>query len=400
MPRFTYKVANQEGKILEGVIDGDKSELVIENLRKQKLIPIEVKEEVLKKGISGLFRQIKSKDVLAFTQQLSSLLEAGMPLNKSLNVLEELTENRKFKTIIYEVKREIEKGSTLSDALAYHPKIFSQLYVNMVKVGEASGALELILNRLADFSQKDEEFKDYIRSMMIYPCILIFFSILAITIILTFVVPRFIVIFNDIGESLPLITIMLISISKFIVSWWWVILGIGLILIVGFRGYIQTTKGRYSFDQFKLKIPVLGSLVEMIIVNRFSKSLGTLLKGGVPLLPSLLIVKEAVGNAVISKNIGEIQGSIKEGEKIATPLRASGVFPDLLVHMVACGEETGNLEDMLNKVADTYETRIRNSLRGLIALLEPCLILCMGIVVAFIVASILLPIFEMSELPF
>ncbi len=400
MPRFTYKVANQEGKILEGVIEGDKSELIIEKLRKQNLLPIEIKEEVFKKSISGLFRQIKSKDVLAFTQQLSSLLEAGMPLNKSLNVLEELTKNQKLKTIIYEIKREIEKGSTLSDALTNHPKIFSQLYVNMVKVGEASGSLELILDRLADFSQKDEEFKEYIRSMMVYPCILVFFGILAITVILTFVVPRFIVIFNEMGESLPLITLMLISISKFIVSYWWIILGIGLIFIIGFKGYIQTTKGRYSFDQFKLKMPVLGSLVEMIVVNRFSKSLGTLLKGGVPLLPSLLIVKEAVGNTIISKSIGKIQGSIKEGEKIATPLRASGVFPDLLVHMVACGEETGNLEDMLNKVADTYEIKIRNSLRGLIALLEPCLILCMGIVVAFIVASILLPIFAMSELPF
>jgi general secretion pathway protein F len=400
MPRFTYKAANQEGKILEGIIEGDKPELIIEKLRKQNLLPIEVKEEVIKKGITGFFRQVKSKEILAFTQQLSSLLTAGMPLDKSLNVLEELTKNRRLKTIIYEIKREIEKGSTLSDALANHPNIFSPLYVNMVKVGEASGALEVILDRLAEFAQKDEEFKEYIRSMMVYPCILIFFGTLAITVILTFVVPRFIVIFKEMGESLPIITLLLISISKFIVNWWWAILGIVLIFIIGFRWYIQTSTGRYSFDQFKLKMPVLGPLVEMIVVNRFSKSLGTLLKGGVPLLQSLLIVKDAVGNAVISKSIGEIQGSIKEGEKIATPLRASGVFPDLLVHMVACGEETGNLEDMLNKVADTYETRIRNSLRGLIALLEPCLILFMGIIVAFIVAAILLPIFAMSELPF
>ncbi|MEW6096387.1 MAG: type II secretion system F family protein [bacterium] len=400
MPRFTYTAANQEGKILEGIIEGDKLELAIEKLRKENLLPIEIKEEIVKKGVIGFFRQVKSKEVLAFTQQLSSLLDAGMPVDKSLNVLEELTKNQKLKTIIYEIKREIEKGSSLSDALANHPKIFSGLYVNMVKVGEASGSLELILDRLADFSQKDEELKEYIRSMMVYPCILIFFGILAITVILTFVIPRFIVIFKEMGESLPLITILLISISKFIINWWWVIGGIVLIFIFGFKGYLGTKKGRYSFDQLKLKMPVLGSLVEMIVVNRFSKSLSTLLKGGVPLLPALLIVKEAVGNAVISTSIGEIQASIKEGEKIATPLRASGVFPDLLVHMVACGEETGNLEDMLNRVGDTYEVRIRNSLRGLIALLEPCLILFMGIIVAFIVAAILLPIFAMSELPF
>ncbi|MFH1562480.1 MAG: type II secretion system F family protein [Nitrospirota bacterium] len=400
MPRFTYKASNQEGKILQGILEGDKSEQIVEKLRKQNLIPIEVKEEILKKGISGFFRQVKSKDTLAFTQQLSNLLDAGMPLNKSLDVLEKLTKNQKFKTAIYEIRAEIERGSTFSNALANHPKVFSPLYINMVKVGELSGALELILDRLADFSGRDEDFKEYIRSMMVYPCILVFFGLMAITIILTVVIPKFMVIFEDMGQSLPLITLVFITISKFIVGWWWVILGVGIIFIIGMRGYIKTEKGRYCFDKFKLKIPVLGSLVEMIVINRFSKSLSTLLKGGVALLPSLLIVKEAVGNAVISKSIGEIQGSIKEGEKIATPLRASGVFPDLLVYMVACGEETGNLEDMLNKVADTYEIKIKNSLRALIALVEPCIILCMGIFVAFIFISILLPIFAMSELPF
>jgi len=400
MSRFIYKAATQEGKILDGIIQADKFELVIEKLKKQNLLPIEIKEEVPKKGIGGFFKPIKSKDVLAFTQQLLNLFSAGMPLDRSLGVLQELTKNQKLKTTISEIKNDLERGNTLSQALANHPKTFSPLYINMIKVGEASGALELILNRLADFTQKDEEFKEYLRSMMIYPCILLSFGLLAMTIILTFVVPRFIVIFEEMGEGLPLITLILISISKFIVNWWWLLLGIGLCFIFAFKSYIQTDKGRYSFDQFKLKIPVIGSLVEMIVMNRFSKSLGTLLKGGVPLLPSLLIVKEAVGNAVISKSIGKIQSSIKEGEKIATPLRASGVFPDLLVYMIACGEETGNLEDVLNKVADTYETKIRNSLRGLISLLEPCLILFMGIIVAFIFASILLPIFAMSELPF
>ncbi|MEW6607444.1 MAG: type II secretion system F family protein [bacterium] len=400
MPRFTYKASNQEGKILQGIIEGNKPEVIIDRLRKQNLFPIEIKEEVQKKGIGGFFRQVKSKDVLAFTQSLSSLLDAGMPLDKSLGVLEELTKNRRLKTIIYEIKRDIEKGNPLSDALANHSEFFSPLYINMVKVGEASGSIELILNRLTDFMEKDEDLKEYLRSIMAYPCILISFVIVAITILFTVVVPRFISIFNEMGETLPLITLLLIFVTKFILNWWWAILGIVLISIFGFKWYLGTTKGRHSFDQLKLKMPVLGPVVEMIVVNRFSKSLGTLLKGGVALLPSLLIVKSAVGNAVIAKGISDVHGSIKEGEKIATPLRATGVFPHLLVEMVACGEETGNLEDMLNKIASTYETKIRNSLRGLIALLEPGIILFMGLIVAFIFAAILLPIFGMSELPF
>lgn len=400
MPRFTYKAATQEGKVLEGIIEGDKSELAIEKLRKHNLLPLEIKEEVLKKDIGILFKPISSKEILAFTQQLLSLFAAGMPLDKSLGILKELTKNQKLKATISEIKNDVEKGNTLSEALANHPKTFSPLYVNMIKVGEASGSLELILDRIVDFTQKDVELKDYIRSMMIYPCILLTFGLLAMTVILTFVVPRFMVIFEEMGETLPLITLMLLSISQLIVNWWWLILGLLLCFIFGFKWFIQIDRGRYFFDQFKLKMPVIGPLVEMIVVNRFSKGLGTLLKGGVPLLPSLLIVKDAVGNAVISKSIVEIQGSIKEGEKIATPLRTSGVFPDLLVHMVACGEETGNLEDMLNRVAQTYETKIRNSLRGLITLIEPCLILFMGVIIAFIFASIILPIFAMSDLPF
>lgn len=402
MPRFIYKASTQEGVFQEGIMEGNNVDLIIERLRSLNYLPIEVREEEIARPglLLRLSSRIRKGEVISFIQELSNLISTGTPLDRSLTVLEEITPNQRFKGIISEIKMEIEKGNSLSDALASHPRLFSRLYVNMIRVGEASGALEIILKRLAEFGEQEEELRDYIKSMMAYPLVMVFVGGLAITIILTFVIPRFVIIFEEMGQALPLPTLVLISISKLFVHYWWLIGGLFLGGFFGLRGYLKTEKGRDSYDRTRLKMPILGKLTEMFCVVRFSRSLGTLIKGGVPLLEALSIVREAVGNRVISAGISRTLESVKEGERIATPLRESEVFPPLLVHMVACGEETGSLEEMLNKVADNYETKLRNRIRRLIALLEPSMILFMGSIVAFVVAAILLPIFTMNELPF
>lgn len=395
MSRFVYKATNLSGQIIEGKMEADNPDIVVERLQSQDLIPIKIKE----KGKERL-SSIKSADVLSFTQQLSSLISGGMPLERCLIVLEGLTKDCKLKMAISEIKDGIRNGERFSFNLAKYPQLFSRFYISMVEIGEASGVLDLTLERLADFATKEDELRGYIKSIMIYPLIMTIFGGLSIIIILTFVVPRFILIFKELGQTLPLPTVLLINLSKVIVHWWWFILILIFGVILGLKWCSMNKTTRYAMDRLRIKLPIVGQLIEMIIANKFASNLSTLLRGGVPLLDALIIVKDAVGNMVIEEAIVQIHDSLKKGEKFGYILKQSQVFPDLVVHMVSCGEESGNLDEMLEKTAKHYETQTRNKLRGLIALIEPIMILIMGIIVAFIVASILLPIFGMSDLMF
>lgn len=394
MPRFIYKATNSSGQKQEGIMEAESANLVIRELQAQGLLPIEIKE----KGKTEI--SISSGYVLAFTQQLASLLSGGMPLEACLVVLEELTRDRQMRMVISELKDSIRRGEKFSISLSLHPRVFSRFYVSMIEVGEASGVLELTLKRLADFAAKEEELRAHIKSVLTYPLVMTLVGGLAMIIILTFVVPRFVLVFKAMGQSLPLPTIALINLSGLIVHWWWLILGLIAGSFLSIRWGLRNKGMRSAFDRLKLRLPLLGSLIGMMVAHRFSANLATLLKGGVTLLDSLFMAKDAVGNLMVAEAIEGVAQRLKQGERLAPLLKQACVLPDLVVHMVACGEQSGNLEEMLEKAAEHYEIRMRYKLRSLVSLIEPILILVMGVIVALIVAAILLPIFAMSELPF
>ncbi len=404
MPTFDYKATDQTGKIIEGQLEGKDATAVIARLQEMQYFPIRVQQQAQKTVISrsytlrGLLRRVRSRDVMVFTQQLATLVDAGIPLDRALNILGELNENTGLGPILTKVQRNIEGGSSLADALAKHPRQFSRLYVNMVRSGESGGVLEAILVRLASFLEQSQEMVDEIKSAMIYPALLVMVGGVAIGVLLTFVIPKFAMIFADVGIALPLPTRIVIHASNFLSSYWYLIL-IGLFFIVyGIRNYRKTEKGRIKWDAMKLKLPMFGQLYRKIEIARFSRTLGTLIRSGVPILQAISIVKDTLTNEVIAQALVSVYGGLKEGEGVAQPLQESGVFPPLAVHMISVGEETGSLETMLGKVADSYETDVSNSIKRLMSLLEPAMILLMGVLIGFVVVSMLLAIFSISDI--
>ena len=351
-------------------------------------------------GVQSRFsRGPSAQDVLAFTQQLATLLEAGMELDRSLAILLDLTDNQRFRSILRGVLADIQAGSSFADSLAKHPRLFSRLYVNMVKAGEASGVLEVILSRLAGFMERSKTIRDEITSALIYPILLLLVGGGAVVVMMNFVIPRFAQIFADTKQLMPLPTRMLLAISTFTTGYWWVFVGLIVIGWGGLRAYLQTEQGKMQWDQWKLALPLLGGLIQEIEVSRFARTFGTLLQSGVPVLAAVSIVKETVTNRVIAGAMSRLQEGVKRGEGISGPLRATGAFPSFSIHMARVGEETGKLEEMLIKVADTYDDRVRRTVKRLTSLLEPVLILSLGLVVGFIVMSMLLAIFSINELP-
>ncbi len=404
MAVFTYKATDRSGKIINGHIEAKNKTAVINRLQETDFFPINVEEtgktsSGKRKGFS-FGQRIKKKDVLVFTNQLATLLSSGVPLDKGLTILTELTENKKFSQIIVDVQKSVHGGSHFTDALARHPQIFPKFYTSMVKAGESGGVLEIVLIRLSEFLEASQEFKENITSALIYPLLLTLVGGGSMVILLTFVVPKFTQIFADMGQAIPLSTQILIGVSNFLVHYWWLFSGIFLILFFSLRSYLKTEKGKWVWDSWKLRLPVCKDLTQKIEVSRFARTLGTLVQSGVPILQSLAIVKDIIGNSVLSKAIRQIQGKIKEGEKISDPLRQSQLFPPMAIHMIDVGEESGQLESMLFKIADTYDVETRNAIKRMVSMLEPLLILFMGLMVGFIVISMLVAIFGMNEMPF
>lgn len=397
MAIFAYKATTSEGAIVEGVIDAADERAAIERLRNGGVIPLKITspKEGMKKRIT--FRSSKA-DLLTFTTELAALLGAGLPLDRGLNILSEISENRETKEIIQAILKSIREGSSFSEALQQHPKVFPRIYVNMVRAGEAGGVLDAVLDKLVEFLESSKELKDSVLSAMIYPAILILTGSASIIVLLTFVLPKFTTIFAELGKSLPVPTQILLAVSNTLQAYWWAAVVAIVIGWVLFRNYTRSDAGRYQWDNVKLKL--LSDVIRKLETARFCRTLGTLLKSGVPLLQALNNARDVISNQVIASAIDTVSKGAKEGKGIAAPLTNAHVFPSLALSMIKVGEETGQLDEMLMKVASTYEKTLKIAIKRFVSLLEPAMILGMAIVIGFIVISMLMAIFSITELPF
>ena len=408
MPEYIYKATDSLGKVVEGIMSAPEEATIVSKLHTMGYVPIKISPSStgqklslsMKFSVPLPFRAISGADLLAFTQELSTLIKAGLPLDRTLSILVEITENEKLKKVVQEILKDVRGGRSFSDALALHPRFFDRLYVNMVKAGEAGGVLDIVLERLVDFLQRSQQLKSTILNAMIYPIILISVMAIVIIVMLMFVIPRFTMIFESMGKTIPLPTQILLSSSEFIKNFWWLILAVVIIITILFQRYRNTEQGRLNWDTFKLKLPLLSDLILKIEVARFSRTLGTLINSGVPLLGALTIVKEVIKNVVVSNSISDISKGAKEGKGVSAPMRTAGIFPSLAMHMIRVGEETGRLDEMLIRVADTYDVDIQNTVKRFISALEPLLILVMSFLVAFIVLSIIWAILSINDVTF
>ncbi len=397
MPVFSYRATTVQGAIIEGVIEAADEQSAVERLKNTGYIPLRIAAPRAERGKRFSLRSSRS-DLLTFTTELSALLGAGLPLDRSLNILADISESREMKNVVQSVLKSIREGSSFSDALQKHPTIFPRLYVNMIRAGEAGGVLDVVLDKLNEFLESSKALKDHIVSVMIYPVILILTSGLSIAVLLTYVLPKFSVIFAELGGALPVPTQILLAFSNALRTYWWIVLAAMVALWVLLNNYKKTDSGRYNWDRFKLRM--MGDVIRKLETARFCRTLGTLLKSGVPLLQALNNAKDTISNQVIASSIDAVSAGAKEGKGIAAPLAGTGVFPPLALSMIKVGEETGQLDTMLLKVAMTYEKSLNVAIKRFVSLLEPVMILTMGLIIAAIVISILMAIFSIIELPF
>ena len=403
MTEYLYRATTRIGQTVEGSMEGISEEAVITSLHQMGYLPIRISTAKTQgegfRFSSLLPQRVGIKNLLIFTQELSTLISAGLPIDRSLTILGSLTENQKLKEIVQDVLKRIEGGSSLAEALGQYPGVFSKLYVNMVKAGESGGFLETILSRLAKYVQSSKEIRDSLISAMIYPLVLTAVSGLSITILVTFVIPRFAKVFSDMGQAIPLPTQILLSISQTVRNDWWAGIGGVALVYFAFKMYNQDEERKWQWDRFKLRWIAIGDIIKKIEVARFARTLGTLLQSGVPILPALNLVKEISQNLAVSRSIGHVHDRLREGKGIARSLEETGIFPALAIHMIGVGEETGRLDEMLTKVAETYEENVQTTVKRFVSLLEPLIILVMGGVVGFIVVSMLLAIFSINDIP-
>ena len=402
MPVFAYRAADRRGQTVDGVMDAPDARAVIERLHREAYFPVKVTPQSGRRawGEFTLSRGMRARDLLALTQQLATLVEAGMPLDRALSILEELAPSPRVKAVVADLLHSVRGGTSLSDALArHHPRPFSRLYINMVRAGEKGGVLEATLRRLAEFQEARQAFTEAIVSALIYPVVITTVGAGAIVFLMAFVIPRFATIFADMGQAIPVATQILISTSLAARAYWWVGLLALFGAILGWRLWTGTAEGRLQWDRLLLRVPLLGTLMVKVETARFARTFGTMLKSGVPVLGALAVVGDIMTNQIVGRAVHRLSDTVKRGGTVAAAMQEHTPFPALAVHMVRVGEETGRLEDMLLKTADTVEAEVRSELRRLIGLLEPAIILAMGVVVAFIVVAMLLAIFSINEIP-
>jgi len=339
-------------------------------------------------------RRVSLRELTVFTRQFATMVNAGLSMVRTLSILEEQSESTKLKKLIGEVRSDVEQGMTLSDAFGKHPQTFSSLMINMVRAGEVGGVLDEVLNRIAGFYEKDMALRQKVRAAVTYPVAIFIFSIGIIMFLVFFILPQFIGFFEGLDLTLPWPTRVLIVFTRTMTTYWYIIFGLLAVMLYGLRMYIRTPTGRLSFDRFKLRIPIFGPLVRKVTISRFSRTLGTLISSGVPIMQALEVVAKAVDNTVVSGAIDNVRASIREGESVALPLQASGLFPPMVVQMTAVGEETGTLDAMLTKVADFYDGEVETTLSQLTSIIEPLLILFLGFVVGFIVLAFYMPLYQ------
>ncbi len=397
MAMYSYTATTFEGNIIEGVVDAPNEQSAAEKIRNTGIIPIRIS---VPEAVAGRRLSLRSSrgDLLTFTTELSALLGAGLPIDRSLNILSDISEGARMKEVINSVLTGIREGNSFSDALKKYPDIFPKLYVSMVRAGETGGVLDIVLDKLNEFLETAKELKDNVVSAMVYPLILTVTGGISIIILLTFVLPRFSAIFSEIGGTLPLSTRFILGVSTLLRSYWWIIFPViaGVLLLARF--YSRTERGAYKWDEMKLKL--FRDVVMKLETARFCRTLGTLLKSGVPFLQALNNSKDVIGNRIVAGSIDAIVRNVREGKGIAAPLMDAGIFPRLALSMIKVGEETGQLDVMLLKVAAAYEKGLRDAVKRFMSLLEPAIILAMGIIIAFIVVSMLMAVFSILELPF
>src|SRR5205809_5026567 len=400
MPVFVYRAADRRGQTIDGVMEAPDARAVVERLQKDAYFPIRVSphaERARWPGF-GVSSRVSQRDLLAFTQQLATLVEAGLPLDRALGIQEELAATPRVKAIVTDVLKSVRGGSSLSEALAkHHPRPFSRLYINMVRAGEKGGVLEVTLRRLAEFLEARAAFNEAVVSALIYPAVITLVGAGAVVFLMTFVIPRFATIFRDLNQAIPLPTQILLGVSGGLQQYWW----IGLVVVLGgvlaWRVWTGTPEGRMSWDRALLKAPLFGPIARNVETARFARPLGTMLRSGVPMLGALAVVGEMMSNQAVGVAVSRLSDGVKRGGTVASGMQEQGMFPMLAVHMVRVGEETGRMEDMLLKVADTFETDVRVDMKRALGLLEPTIIVVMGAVVAFIVVAMLMAIFSINE---
>jgi general secretion pathway protein F len=404
MVEFLYKATTLGGQTVEGAMDGKDEEAIIQSLHQLGYIPIRIISQQEKGAglrLPPFLRQrVGIKNLLAFTQELSTLISAGLPLDRSLNILGTLTENGTLRETVKDVLKRVEGGNSLAEALGNHSRIFPKLYINMVRAGESGGFLETILSRLSQYLQGMKEIRDHLISVMIYPLILTVVTGISITLLVTFVIPRFARIFSDLKQTIPLPTQIVLTFSQLVRDYWWAGVGAVLLIYFGLKAYTKDEERKWRWDRSKLRWVVVGDLIKKMEMARFARTLGTLLQSGVSILPAFNLVKEISQNLAISRSIAHVHDRLREGKGISRSMEETGVFPPLAIHMISVGEETGTLDQMLIKVAEAYEENVRTAVKRFVSLLEPLIILFMGGVILFIVVSILWAILSVNDLPF
>ncbi len=402
MPIYEYKGLNKTGKNVKGTIDADNLRNARIKLKKEGVYVVDLvdktKRQKKKKSKTTNTRGVSVDDLSNMTRQMASLIKASIPLVDALGACSDQMDNPLLKEVLADCKNNVNEGSTFHKTLRKYPKIFDKVFVSMIEAGETSGTLDTILLRLAEFTEDRAELNSKIKSAMLYPIIMIFFMVGILAVMFVFVVPQMVSIFEDAEKALPWYTEIVIGLSGVIVNYWWlIILAVGSIIFV-FIQWSRSEKGRPKWDAIKLKLPVSGPLTRMIAVSRFTRTLSTLLAGGVPMLNAMDIVKNVVNNEVLAKAVREARDNISEGESIAGPLKKSQQFPPIVIHMVGIGEKTGELEKMLNQVSDTYDFQVKNKVSGLTSVLEPIMIIFMGGVIGMIVFSLMVPMFELANI--
>jgi type IV pilus assembly protein PilC len=395
---FMWEGKTRQGAVQKGELAANSKEEVIALLRKQNILPINVSAKPKELKLSFGAPKITDKDIVILTRQLATMIDAGLPLVQCLDILGSQTDNKALGKIVAQVRTDVESGSTFADALKKHPKVFDNLYVNMVAAGEAGGILDTILQRLATYMEKFAKIKAQIKSAMIYPSVILTVAVAVVALLMIVVVPMLANMFAEAGQALPLPTRIVISISNFLKGWGGLsILGVIIIFFVALRQTRKTEKGLRMTDGIALKIPVAGSLIQRVAVAKFTRTLGTLLTSGVPIMEGLLIVSRTAGNKVVEESVMYTRQSVSEGKTLAEPLSKSKVFPQMVVQMIAVGEATGALDNMLNKIADFYDDEVDAAVATLTSMLEPMLMIFLGITVGFVIVAMYMPIFQMGS---
>ena len=399
MAKFSWEARSRTGAQQKGVMEANNRALVESQLKKFGFSNITIKEEG--KGLSFKIpgmggKKVETKDIVIFTRQFATMIDSGLPLVQCLEILSSQQENKTFKEVLLKVKENVESGSTFADALSKHPKVFDQLYVNLVAAGEVGGILDTILNRLAAYIEKSMKLKKQIKGAMVYPATVMSIAVVVVGVILIFVIPTFAKMFEEFGGELPGPTKIVIALSNFIVKYLIVIIALIIASISGFKKYYATKNGRYQVDRLALKAPIVGPLIRKVSVAKFTRTLGTMISSGVPIMDGLDIVAKTAGNKIVEEAIYKVRQAISEGKTIAEPLAACGVFPPMVVQMIAVGEATGAMDAMLNKIADFYDEEVDSAVSAMTAMMEPMLMVFLGTTVGGLVVAMYLPIFKIA----